>query len=198
MASKDDASLLIRFFTLREKNEARSTTEGRDIFDEIECISIRVLGSRDELVTAVTDDYRLRFPDEYKAFKRDQAAPLTGTPLEEWPAAASSFIDEMRVYGIRTVDQLAALSDGIAMINPGWMTMRTRAQAFLDNAKHNAMSESLAVENATLKQQMAAMQAQMQQLMAMVPTPVQTADTPPATVADAPELETADAGTKKR
>lgn len=198
MARKEDQGLLVRFFVSRDKNEARSSIEGRDIFDEIECVSIRVLGSRDELVTQVNDEYRQRFPDEYRAFKRDQAAPMTGTPLEEWPAASSSFIDEMRMYGIRSVEQLAQLSDGIAIINPGWITMRSRAQAFIDSAKDNAKGESLAVENETLKQQMAAMQAQMQRLMLMVPAPVQTAETPPAAAGDAPQPELVDATAKKR
>jgi hypothetical protein len=193
MANSDDKGLMVRFFTHRAPNEAKSLIEGRDIWDEVECISIRVPGSRDHLVNAVNDEYRVRFADEYRAYKRDQVAPLTGTPLEEWPAASTSFVDEMRLYGIRSVEQLAGLSDGAAMVNPGWMTMRTRAQAFLDSAKDNAKTESLAVENETLKQQMAAMQAQMQRLMQMIPAP---AETPDAATVEA--TDTADPAPKKK
>lgn len=162
----DTRGLLVRFAMQREKNEHKSLIEGRDIFDEVEVVYIRVPGSKDEITNLVTDDHKKRFSELYRKWRANEAAPITGTPLTEWPAASTSFIDEMRSYGIRTIEQLAELSDGIAMSNPGWLTMRTRAQGFLQAAKDNAAAESLAVQNRQLQEQLAAMQAQIDALTA--------------------------------
>lgn len=162
---KDDAKLLVRFFTDRQKNEFKSAEEGRDIFDEVECISIRVPGSRDEVVHLVSDEHRMRFAPIYKQWKSDAAAPISGTPLDQWPAASTNFIDEMRMYGVRTVEQLADLSDGVAMNNVGWVTMRTKAAAWLEQAKDDGVTQRLAVENETLKKRLDEMQEQMAQIL---------------------------------
>lgn len=166
MASNEDESLLVRFFVQREKNEALSLKEGRDVYEEVENVSIRVPGSRDEVVNLVTDEHRERFKAIYKSWKADEADPVTGTPLSEWPAATASFIEEMRFYGVRTVEELAKLSDGHMTGHPGWMTMRTRAQAWLETTKSDAAAQRFAVENEALKAQMAAMQAQIERLAA--------------------------------
>lgn len=165
---KGDDRLLVRFFMGREKNEVRSLEEGRDVFEEVENVSIRVPGSRDEIVHLVTDEHRRRFKDLYKSWKSDQAAPLVGTPLDEWPQASSSFVDEMRLYGVRTVEQLADLSDGVAMSNPGWVTMRTRAVAWLAEAKATGASSRYAVENEQLKRDNEQLQHQMNNLEQIV------------------------------
>jgi hypothetical protein len=172
MATREDAGLLVRFFINREKNEAQSTITGREVLDEVECISIRVPGSRDELVTMVTDEHRTRFKDEYRAFKRDQDAPISGTPLDQWPAASTDFINEMRVYGIRTVEQLAGLSDGVAMINPGWTTMRSKAQVFLETAAESGKAAAVVAENETLKAELDEMKATIARLAANQSAPM--------------------------
>lgn len=165
---KGDDRLLVRFFMGREKNEVRSLEEGRDVFEEVENVSIRVPGSRDEIVHLVTDEHRRRFKDLYKSWKSDQAAPLVGTPLDEWPQASSSFVDEMRLYGVRTVEQLADLSDGVAMSNPGWVTMRTRAVAWLAEAKATGTSSRYAVENEQLRNELNDTKTQMENLAQLV------------------------------
>ena len=68
----DTSGLLIRFATLREKNEFKSTTEGHDVFDEIEHIFIRLLGSKDEVCNLVTDEHRSLYAEQYKAWKSGQ------------------------------------------------------------------------------------------------------------------------------
>jgi hypothetical protein len=165
---KEDTRLLVRFFMAREKNEHRSLEEGRDVFEEVENVAIRVPGSRDEVVHIVTDDHRTRFKALYKTWKQDQTAPLVGTPLDQWTQASASFVDEMRLYGVRTVEQLADLTDGVAMTNPGWVTMRTRAQAWLAEAKAEGTVSKYAVENEQLRNELADTKHQMANLAQMV------------------------------
>lgn len=161
--------ILVRFAIQREKNEFRSEMEGRDIFEEVEVVFIRALGSKDEVSNIVTDEHRREYADQYKAWKAGQSAPLTGTPLDEWPGVSQSFIDEMRGYGVRSVEQLAALSDGIASQKPGWLTWRSKAQGWLDASSKQADIAAVAqakAENDELKAQLAELQKMVDALTA--------------------------------
>lgn len=158
------SNLLIRFGVQRTLNEYKSEQEGRPIYDEDEVVAIRVIGSRDEVSHIVTDEIRREYREQYSKWKAGHEAPVSGTPLEEWPKASSSFIDEMRLYGVRTVEELSALSDGIVSSNPGWMTMRTQAQAWLEAAGDSAAVTRYASENEALKAQLAAMQEQINRM----------------------------------
>jgi hypothetical protein len=165
MSSPAHAGLIVRFYIENQENPIRSQAEGRPIFDEVECVSIRVIGSRDEVVHLVTDELRERFRDIYQTFKYDQSRPITGTPLEEWPPASKSFIEEVRAFGIRSVEHLAQVDDGFAMSRLGMLTMREKARAFIENAKSNAVPAALAAENEALKRQMAELTARMEAFM---------------------------------
>lgn len=162
----DTSGLLIRFATLREKNEAKSLDAGHDVFDDVEVIFIRILGSKDEVVNLVTDEHRQAYADQYRAWKAGQAAPVSGMPLEEWTAASQSFVDDMRAYGVRTVEQLATLSDGIVGSRPGWMTMRSKAAAYLEQAQADGALAAEKARTKALEDQLAAMQAQIDTLTA--------------------------------
>jgi|694.fasta_scaffold12049_9 hypothetical protein len=155
----DANQLLIRFALQRSMNEYRTQAEGRPIYDEEEIVFIRVKGSKDEVSHLVTDEIRREYKDLYDRWKTNQAAPLTGTPLDEWPKASVSFIDEMRLYGVRTVEELAGLNDGQVSQNPGWMTFRSQAQAWLEAAADSAAVTRLAAQNEALLQRIAALEA---------------------------------------
>lgn len=162
----DTSGLLIRFATMREKHEARSLVAGHDVFEEVEVVFIRILGSKDEVANLVTDEHRQIYADQYKAWKAGQAAPVSGMPLEEWTAASQSFIDDMRSYGVRTVEQLAALSDGVVGSRPGWMTMRSKAAAYLEQAQVDGALAAEQAKTKLLEDQLAALQAQIDTLTA--------------------------------
>lgn len=159
MRSKEDASLLIRFFKTMERNVLRSEKTGKAEFDEVELISIRVPGSRDEHVALVNDEYRERFKDEYRAWKDNDGAPITGVPLTEWPAATTSFVDEMKLLGIRTVEELSSISDGHAMAVPGLQTMKARAIAWLGEQDASSALKKAEDEKAELLERIAQLEA---------------------------------------
>lgn len=161
MRNSDDANLLVRFFRQMERNDLATAENGKPEFNEIECISIRVPGSRDEFVGIVTDEHKSRFKDEYRRWKDNEGAPVSGTPLAEWPAATTSFVDEMRLIGVRTVEELCGLSDGAVMMQAGLMTMRTRAQAWLrDNDAASSLAKAEGEKQALLDR-IAALESQL-------------------------------------
>lgn len=159
MATNDDSGLLVRFFKSMERNDTRSAASGKAEFDEVELISIRVPGSRDEHVALVNDEYRERFKEQYRAWNASEGAPVVGTPLSEWPAATTSFIDEMKLIGIRTVEQLAGVSDGHAMAHTGLMTMKARAQAWLSEQDAASALTKANTEIEELRARLAALEA---------------------------------------
>ena len=129
-----DEGLLVRFFRAMEPNQLRSMGSGKAEFDEIEYISIVVPGSSNEHVSIITDEYKDRFKEEYASWKAAEGSPITGTPLSEWPLASTSFIEMMKLHGIRSVEDLANASEAITARDTAVMTMRAKAQAWLSAA----------------------------------------------------------------
>jgi len=103
---------------------------------DMDFITINIPGNRDLVVhTPVTDFYQWRFPLEYEAFKRGKEAAVVGTPLEMWPALQPSQVAELKHQGVRTVEQLATLSDSSSGVLRGFYALKNKAQQFLDDAK---------------------------------------------------------------
>lgn len=150
-----DESLLVRFFRAMDPNQIRSMESGKAEFDEVECISIVVPGSSNEHVSIITDEYKDRFRDEYARWKAAEGSPITGTPLTEWTMASVSFVEMMKLHGIRSVEDLANASEAITARDVTVMTMRAKAQAWLSAAGDTAA----AVEVDALKARIAELEA---------------------------------------
>lgn len=103
---------------------------------DMDFVTIVVPGKGDLVIhTPVTDFYIWRFPLEHDAFKRGQEASVIGTPLEMWPGVQPSQVAELKHQGIRTVEQLATLSDASSGVLRGFYAMKNKAQQFLDDSK---------------------------------------------------------------
>ena len=68
---------------------------------------------------------------------------VEGTPIEEWPILNRAQVDELRYMNIRTVEQLANVSDTNAQGMMGINMLRQKAQTYLENAKDAALTERL-------------------------------------------------------
>jgi hypothetical protein len=103
---------------------------------DMDFITITIPGDNGLVIhTPVTDFYEWRFPNEYENFKKGQDAAVTGTPLSLWPAMQPAQIAELKHHGIRTIEQLAELSDSSAGVMRGFYQMKTKAKQFLEDAK---------------------------------------------------------------
>lgn len=155
-------------FYLRPVEQAHKTaTEGRPIFEDVEFVEIIIPGNRGAVHdTMVRAEHRERWPREYAAFKAGQALPVEGTPLEEWPAVTRSQVEELRHFNIRTVEQLAALSDDALnrVVPMGGFSLREKAQRFLEHAASLAPMEALAAKHEADAAKLAAMEEQIRQL----------------------------------
>jgi hypothetical protein len=112
-----------------------------------------------------------RFPKQWAAFKANEAQVSDGMPLKDFPALAESQRKTLAFLEIRTVEQLASLSDDNCQKLPGGNDLKRKATAFLESRKDASHALKLAAEvesrnaeAAKLKADMAEMQAQLAEL----------------------------------
>lgn len=166
---KDDDKLLVRFYVEPLENKNKSKAEGRPIYEDTEFVSIAVPGNRSSVIERPARDVdKQRFAKHYQMFKaRIQDQEVEGTPLEEWPAVRRSQVEELKFFNVRTVEQLAQLSDVHAQNFRGIQPLKARANAFLEATETSAAAEKIASQDAEI----AALKEQMAQLIANQPKP---------------------------
>jgi hypothetical protein len=89
----------------------------------------------------------------YEAWKKNQEAPLDGTPLDAWPGVTPQQVKIMRDYHLRSVEDFATAPDSTLMkMNfPGIREMQGRAKAFLQAAQGQAqIAEALHSRDQTI------------------------------------------------
>lgn len=154
------SGLNCRFHMLPVRNEAASKAAGRPIFEEHEFIEISVPGDRtlksDE---PVTEEHKRRFPQAYSAWKLRGEQAVEGTPLEQWPQATRADVEELRFFGVKSVEQLAGLSDANARNVGKVMDLRQKAQDWLAAAKASAPTSQLRARNEQLSNELETLKA---------------------------------------
>jgi hypothetical protein len=163
---KDDARLVVQFFTEAVKNEAKSAEAGRAIFDEVAMVRIMTPGSRDVMVTRAGKNYPLRFPRQWERFQANQSQIADGTPLEQVPFLSVGQIAELKACNVYTLEQLANLADSVAHKFMGAQKMKQLAVAYLEAAKEAAPFTKLMDELEKRDAQIAVLQQQVAQLAA--------------------------------
>lgn len=98
----------------------------------------------------------------YEAWKSGQTPVESGTPITAWPGLQQSQVDILHGFGVKTVEDLATLSDGpLSRIPlPGMRDIKKAAGRFLELRKDSAAEQRIAnaeAETASLKEQMAAL-----------------------------------------
>lgn len=171
----DDRFLMVRFYHRPVKSTEKSKQAGRPIFEEVEYIMIGVPGDPGlKIDVPANDEYRERFPKEYRTFKNGTSEDDEGERLSNWKGVNRSQVYELAGLNIHTVDQLAELSDGVVSNYPGMSNLREKARARLKQSKEDIISaKELANEKrateaeqalATATARIAAMEAQLAKL----------------------------------
>jgi hypothetical protein len=155
----DDTGLNVKFTVESVFSKRETYFAGVPKYIDMDFITITIPGNRDLIVHApVTDFYEWRFPLEYAQFKQGQSAVVIGTPLDLWPAMQPAQIAELKHHGIRTVEQLADLSDSSSGVLRGFYAMKHKAKQFLEDAKDK---NSTAVVRAQMEEQEARHKAEL-------------------------------------
>lgn len=137
-------NLNLRFFIEPVQNQAKTLEAGRPIYDQVEMVAINVPGSKDEVVKKVNDDVKAKFGPQYARWKQTQEQPVDGTPLSMVPWLNAAQVREMQAINIKTLEQLASLSDtAVQKIGMGGQELRRKAQEYMKSAAGNADTQKL-------------------------------------------------------
>ena len=149
-----------------------SKAAGREVYVDRPHARISVAGyDKDEVFVPANAQIQARFPEEWEAFQKGAEEPATGTPVNRWPQLTVSQVKMLQNLNIRTVEDVATLSDiSLQKIGQGGQKLRADAQKFLSLAQAAAdveqmdelrqMNKSLMDDLAAVKETMAALQKQ--------------------------------------
>lgn len=136
---KGDEHLYVKFFNHPLQDKEKTLEEGRPIFVDREFIQIMVPGDKDNIVTReIRETDKQRFPKQWAAFQNDQEELVEGTPLSQWPIISAAQIEEMKYFGVKTVEQLANVSDSASQKFMGIQLLKRRAKEYIEAAKDAA------------------------------------------------------------
>jgi len=165
-----DADLKEKATLLRDHHEIKDvyvvSPAGRPMYVDREFIRKIIPGDQGNVVVhhptrAEIDAYRA----QYERFKAGMAQVTTGTPLDKLPGVSRAQVKELAYFNIRTVEQLAKVSDGnLQNIGP-YMALRRKAQDWLATARGAAPIEEARAESARLKEELALLKRQMSELI---------------------------------
>jgi hypothetical protein len=155
---------IVEFYMEAVEFKAESEREGRPIFREIPFVRIQNPGDRNNVLEVKANEhYKQRYPRQWDAFQRGQGGEMVGTPLNQWPQITKSQAKEAEYFSIRTVEQLAEVTDtAIKKIGMGWMELRKKARDDLQAAAGTAPITALQAENERLRQEFEALKASIQ------------------------------------
>jgi hypothetical protein len=158
-----DAKLHVRFYSKPKYNPDRSAEENRPIYEDTVYVEIMMPGEKHNIIQRPAGSMRddLRFPKQWLLFKAGQADQIVGTPLKVLPFLSEAQIEEFAYFKIRTVEQLADLSDSVSFM--GAQEYKRKAKGFLEASTKGS---KLAEENADLRARMAAMEAMLEKMTA--------------------------------
>jgi FtsZ-binding cell division protein ZapB len=180
----DFSHLHVEFFMDAVENRNKSAEKGRPIFDDIEMIRIRVAGDPKSVLVAPANsassvrdpvtNKRLSYADlhnaPYEAFRTGVEFRGSGTPLAELSFISVGKAEELRRLSIHTAEALAGLDgSNLQKLGMGARELKEQAETWLENAAGTADITRLAGENAALKDQMEALQEQLDQMVGKGP-----------------------------
>lgn len=137
--SEADKRLRVHFGYFPQINQAKSTAEGRPIYDEVVYVTIMVPGERDVVHRPAWEKDYGRFPMQHQAFlnKKDQDAS-SGTPLKMVSWLSPAQVKELEFFNCYTLEQLANLADSAASKFMGIQALKKNAKDFITAAKEAA------------------------------------------------------------
>ena len=170
--TKQDETLLVKFYLKTIQDKAASEEAGRPIYKEREYIDIRIPGTRGAgAARPASLRDKKRFERHYQAFKQRIELPLEGTPLSEWPMVSRSLSEELAFVGVKTVEQMANMADGNASQMMGGQNLKAKAIEWLARASAEVSAGHLETELKQRDAQIAELSAKLETLLAIQDKP---------------------------
>ena len=163
---------LVARFSVQAKLDWGKTQEAnppREVYKEVEYVTILIPGDKTLSVhRPVQPSDKVRFAQQYRAFKAQKGQPMVGTPLAGWPLITEGQRKELEYFNIMTVEALAGVADNYASNMMGVQQLKQAAQKFLEAKQDNAPIAFMTKQLEERDSQLAAMQEQLKTLAAAV------------------------------
>jgi hypothetical protein len=173
---------LVEFKQVGRPDAKRSEEAGRRITKDVNLACITQPGSRDTFeisadewlakirrnaIEGTHDAYPQEWVDQfykkYEMWKAGQEAPVSGTHVKEWPLLSPAQVQNFISLRIITIEDVANLTEeAIQRAGMGTRELRDKAREWL--AKRE-LANNAVQENEALKAQLAALTAQVQELL---------------------------------
>lgn len=161
--------MMVRFYYAPELSG--EDENGVPVYSDVVFVTINVDATNTVERKARETDFE-RFPEQYDYFMKSTAAyePIENqVPLEMWPMCRPSDVANLKVRGIRSVEQLAKASpDLVKRMPPAVAALITSAKNYLSMAgsvnKASERADALINENATLKEEVGILRAEIKAL----------------------------------
>lgn len=163
--SSDDDKRLFVTFSYEPRLDKRATQEeGVNRYKNVEFITIRIPGDKTVSIhRPVTPSDKIRFPLQYAAFKNAVGEAIVGTPLTTLLGVTPARVKELEFFNIRTVEQLAAMPDGVGGAQMmGIQSLRQAARTYVAAQKEQAPLLKVQAELTERDNQIAALQDALQ------------------------------------
>lgn len=140
--SELDKRLAIKFYKKAILNKFKSKQEGRQVFEDIDYISILIPGDNTTKIDKkVTEDEKKRFSVLWDRYQQKQSTIQNGTALGLLPGLSPAQIENLRAYHIDTVEQLAGLGEKAIQKIPHSRALVADAAKFLEGQKYTTKLE---------------------------------------------------------
>lgn len=160
-----DARLWVRFHLHPVQDQTASAAEGRPIFKELEYITIMVPGDKDNIVEReVWEQDRARFAKQYQHWKSTGQEAISGTPLEAYPGVTRAQVEELKFFGVRTVEDLAGIADAHAAKFMGIQALKQKAKTFLAAAAGSVPAHKVQADMEQKDMEIAALQRTLKEM----------------------------------
>jgi hypothetical protein len=173
----------VEFKRIAVRDVKRSEEAGRHVTKDVDMAFIMQPGSKDVVERIATDwldmlkvkvmnnapdaypeEWVNAFHNKYKAWQEGLDAPLNGTSVREWPVLSPAQAENFIALRILTIEDVAAMTeDAMRHFGMGGRELKDKAIRWVQG--QDAAAHALQ-ENASLKEQLAALQAQMDELKA--------------------------------
>jgi len=146
-------------------NVEKSKAAGHNVYEDAPWIDIQI-DSHSAKSHHATEREIQRYRRSYEAFLADSKSEgIIGSRLEEWAPMSRSMVEEFRYHKIRTVEELAEISDPRAEAIPQGKDWRERARQWLAAAKAAAPVEKVNADYRELKARFDALETMHQRAM---------------------------------
>ena len=162
----DDSMLVVLFYTKSVFDPVRSAAEGVRHHNNQHYVKIHPAGEKLNIIDRpVTEADKHRFFHQWNAFLQNQTQVPEGTPIDLLFPNNPAVADNLKAFGVHTIQQCAKLSDNaLQTIGMGSQDWKNKAVQYIDNATSGTAFLQLRAENEKKDQEIKLLRRQFEQL----------------------------------